>query len=118
MRNILLALTTGAVLCGTTLLAGAAVPDERQPEARAYLNFTFGGAKPASESFFYGLRLDRPAYGDEAELRPSLMAIEFTRSGFSSARLNGMRHSQTLGNDRSPLPLPNIHLAWNDRSAA
>ena len=30
-------------------------------------------------------------------------------------RLNGMRHSQTLGVERSPLPLPEIHLAWNER---
>lgn len=96
MRNILLALTTGAALCGTVLLAGAAAPDERQPEARAYLNFRFGGATPASESFFYGLRLDRPVLAEEAGLRPALMTVEFTRGGFSSASLNGMPFVQQL----------------------
>jgi hypothetical protein len=30
-------------------------------------------------------------------------------------RLSGIRHSQTLGLDRSNLPLPNIRLAWNER---
>ncbi|MEQ1437882.1 hypothetical protein AAG565_00835 [Fontimonas sp. SYSU GA230001] len=91
MRNILLALTTGTVVCGTSLLAAAAAPDSRQPEARAYLNFSFGGAAPASESFFYGLRIDRPLGLDEAPAeRPALMAVEFDRAGFSAASINGM----------------------------
>ena len=32
----------------------------------------------------------------------------------ANTKLMGMRHGQTLGNDRSPLPLPNIHLAWRE----
>ena len=32
-----------------------------------------------------------------------------------NARLTGMRHSQTVGLDRSPLPLPNIYLAWTEK---
>lgn len=96
MRNILLALSTGAVLCGTTLLAGATAPDAREPQARAYLNFSFGGTTPVADSFFYGLRLDRPALDEESELRPALMAVEFTRNGFSSARLNGIPFVQQL----------------------
>ncbi len=31
------------------------------------------------------------------------------------AKLLGMRHSQTLGNERSDLPLPNVYMAWNER---
>lgn len=31
-----------------------------------------------------------------------------------SAKISGMRHSQTVGLERSPLPLPNIYMAWNE----
>lgn len=31
-----------------------------------------------------------------------------------SAKVNGIRHSQTVGLDRSKLPLPNVYMAWND----
>ncbi len=30
----------------------------------------------------------------------------------AQAKLQGVRHSQTVGLDRSPLPLPNVYLAW------
>lgn len=30
----------------------------------------------------------------------------------SQARLSGLRHSQTVGLDRSSIPLPNIHIGW------
>lgn len=32
----------------------------------------------------------------------------------SAARLSNIRHSETLGLDRSPLPLPNVYLAWDE----
>lgn len=95
MRRILLALITGAALSGTTLLAAAATPDERQPEARAYVNFAFGGSAPAIESMFYGLRLDISS-PYEAEQRPALMALEFNPRGFSSASVNGVPFARQL----------------------
>ncbi|HQY87883.1 MAG TPA: hypothetical protein PK402_04440, partial [Tepidisphaeraceae bacterium] len=33
----------------------------------------------------------------------------------TDARLPGIRHSETLGLDRSPLPLPNVYLAWDEK---
>ena len=32
-----------------------------------------------------------------------------------TSKLLGMRHSQTLGLDRSPLPLPNVYLGWTPK---
>ncbi len=32
-----------------------------------------------------------------------------------TSKLNGIRHSQTIGLERSKLPLPNVYLGWNDQ---
>lgn len=95
MRTIVTALTTAAACAGLSVLAQAATPDSGTPEARAYLNFQFGGNERASESFFYGLRLDHDRRLSDQTL-PPLMSVEFDHAGFSSARINGMPFTQTL----------------------
>lgn len=95
MRNIVLAVTTGAALAGLAMVAHAASPDERQPEARAYMNFTFGGTGTTAESFFYGLRLDHDSRHTDQPLQP-VMAVEFDGTGFSSAKINGMPFTRDL----------------------
>lgn len=96
MRNILLALTTGVVLSAMTLTAAAGAVDERQPEARAYMNFAFGGSGDATRpALFYGLRFDY-AQAFQTDGRPPLMAVEFSRQGFSSASVNGLPFAQRL----------------------
>jgi hypothetical protein len=89
MRNLITALGTGAVLLGAGLVANAATPDERHPEARAYLNFKFGGADRRAESFFYGLRLDHDSRFLDRPAAP-IMSVEFNEAGFSSANIHGM----------------------------
>ncbi|MFP5305570.1 MAG: hypothetical protein ACLGI7_07065 [Gammaproteobacteria bacterium] len=89
MKNLVMALTTGAALCGLGLLANAAAPDDTEPEARAYMSFKFGGAAPTTESFFYGLRLDRGAQSADVPHAP-VMDVAFDRRGLASATLNGM----------------------------
>jgi hypothetical protein len=89
MRTLLTALGTGAALLGAGLIANAAAPDERHPEARAYLQFKFGGPSQRAESFFYGLRLDHDSRFHDQPVAP-LLAVEFSNSGFSSASVQGM----------------------------
>ncbi len=89
MKNLVVALASGAALCGLGLLASAATPDETGPEARAYMSFTFGGAAATTESFFYGLRLDRSTQSADLPGAP-VMDVAFDRRGLSSATLNGM----------------------------
>lgn len=89
MRNLVTALTTGVALLGVGLLANAAAPEDRQPEARAYVNFKFGGPSKKAESFFYGLRLDHDSRFVDRPMAP-MMSIEFNSDGFSSAHIHGM----------------------------
>lgn len=89
MRNFIIALGTGAALMGAGLLVDAATPDERHPEARAYLQFKFGGPSQRVESFFYGLRIDHDSRFNDQPAAP-LLAVEFDSAGFSSASVQGM----------------------------
>lgn len=89
MRNLITALGTGAALLGAGLVANAAAPDERHPEARAYVHFKFGGAERKAESFFYGLRLDHDSRFLDRPSAP-IMSVEFNEAGFSSANIHGM----------------------------
>jgi hypothetical protein len=89
MRTLITALGTGAAFMGAGLLANAASPDERHPEARAYVQFKFGGASHRTESFFYGLRLDHDSRFHDQPAAP-LLAVEFNNAGFSSASIQGM----------------------------
>ncbi|MES0873561.1 hypothetical protein [Sinimarinibacterium thermocellulolyticum] len=89
MRNLITALGTGAALLGAGWLANAAAPDERHPEAHAYVHFKFGGAERAAESFFYGLRLDHDSRYFDRPAAP-IMSVEFNGTGFSSAHIHGM----------------------------
>ncbi len=89
MRNLITALGTGAALLGAGLMADAATPDERRPEAHAYVNFKFGGAEQKAESFFYGLRIDHDSRFLDRPAAP-MMAVEFSNAGFSSAQVHGM----------------------------
>ncbi len=95
MQKNVMALATGAALLGASTLGLAGAPEHRAPEARAYVNFTFGGAAHSAESFFYGLRLDHNSRLSEQAL-PPLMALEFDRGGFSSAKVNGMAFARDL----------------------
>jgi hypothetical protein len=89
MRTLVMALGSGAALLGAGLLANAASADERHPEARAYLQFKFGGPSQRAESFFYGLRLDHDSRFHDRAPAP-LLALEFDGAGFSSASMQGM----------------------------
>jgi hypothetical protein len=85
MRHVLAAAGLGLVLT----VAGAASPDQPTPEARAYFAFSFGGEHAAPRDFHYGLRLDHDARFTDGRV-PPLMQLDFTRRGFSAARINGM----------------------------
>ena len=84
--------TTGIAAAGFVLavgVAGASALDEQNPESRAYFSLSFGGAKIAPRDLHYGLRIDHDSRFLEGEAVP-LMQFDFTRSGLSDARLNGL----------------------------
>lgn len=87
MRRLLIAAACGLVLG----VAGAAGNDDNSPEARAYMGFSFGGAKALPHDLHYGLRIDQDARLFEGQRPMSpLMQFDFTRAGLNEARLNGL----------------------------
>lgn len=87
MRKVLTAVTVGA-LSGAAMLAGAASPTDNVPEARAYLNFDFGGTRALPRNFHYGLRLDRDSR--YATIPVPFMQLDFDAKGTLKSHLNGM----------------------------
>lgn len=84
--------TTGIAVAGFVAALGVASAtdrDEQAPEGRAYLGFSFGGAKTAPRDFHYGLRIDHDARFVEGQTSP-LMQFDFTPRGFADARVNGL----------------------------
>ena len=83
----------GLISAATT--ASAVDPLANRPEAKAYLNLSFGaGADPLS-SLRYGLRVDhgyRSALGDA----PPIVQVDFSRQGFAFASMNGLPFAYTL----------------------
>lgn len=66
-----------------------------------------------------GLDIARERFSERVRADVPYLATKINLNGELSdwpkeTKLQGMRHSQTLGNDRSPLPLPNVHLAWTE----
>jgi hypothetical protein len=94
MRKLLIATAIGAGLC-VGAVAVAANSDDLAPQARAYMNYGFGGKDSSlPRNFHYGLRLDqdtRLATRIGRESMPSIMQLDFNaKSGFESARVNGV----------------------------
>lgn len=84
--------TTGIAVAGFVLglgVASAADRAELAPESRAYLGFSFGGAKAAPRALHYGLRIDQDARFIEGEVAP-LVKFDFTRRGLTDAQVNGL----------------------------
>lgn len=84
--------TTGIAAAGFVLALGVASATDRNeqaPESRAYLSLSFGGERVAPRDFHYGLRLDHDSRFVDGSAAP-LMQFDFTRRGFSDARLNGL----------------------------
>lgn len=86
--------TAGIVAAGLGLLismAAAAAPDQQTPDAKAYLSFSFGGAKAVPRALHYGLRLDhdRSFLAPEQSL-PPLMQMDFSRRGLGAISVNGL----------------------------
>jgi hypothetical protein len=88
MRKVLVAVAVGAV-AGSAMLASAASRDESQPEARAYMNFNFGGARALPKNFHYGMRLDYD-HRFVSHPMPPIVQMDFNSYGFSDARVNGL----------------------------
>ncbi len=94
MRKYIIAVAIGAGL-GVGALASAANSDNMAPQAKAYLNFGFGGKDTSlPRNFHYGLRLDQD---DRVVSRmgrtsmPSIMQLDFNaKDGFQSAYVNGV----------------------------
>lgn len=88
MRKFVTAVAVGS--CLTAMLAVAAGPEQNQPEARAYVQFDFGGNRKVSNDFFYGLRLDHDRRYALPGM-PSIAGVDFSaKRGFLSAQLNGL----------------------------
>lgn len=84
--------TTGIAVAGFVLglgVASAADRAELAPETRAYLGFSFGGAKAVPRALHYGLRIDQDARFVEGEVAP-LVKFDFTPRGLSDAQVNGL----------------------------
>lgn len=95
MRKFLLATAVGA-LSGVAMLAGAASPNETSSEARAYMNYSFGGdSKSMASRFHYGLRLDY-ANRFSQDVRPPLLRMDFDRAGLTQTQINGLSVVQRL----------------------
>jgi hypothetical protein len=94
MRKLLIAAAVGAGL-GIGAVAFAANSDDMTTQARAYMNFGFGGKDTSlPRNFHYGLRLDqdnRLAERLGRESMPSIMQLDFNaKDGFETARVNGV----------------------------
>ena len=70
------------------MLAVAASPTDNAPEARAYMNFEFGGQRVLPRNFHYGLRLDRDRR--YSALPVPFMQMDFDAQGNVKTHLNGM----------------------------
>lgn len=88
MRKLILASLIGG-LTGAAMLATAADPLQSSPEARAYLNFAFGGKYALPKNFHYGLKLDHDRRYVEAGV-PAIMQADFDSRGLVATRLNGL----------------------------
>ncbi|HVT34388.1 MAG TPA: hypothetical protein VHE37_02305 [Nevskiaceae bacterium] len=88
MYRIMTAAAVGVAL-GTAMLASAASRDESQPEARAYMNLSFGGNAALPKNFHYGMRLDYD-HRFVSHPMPPMLQMDFTDNGFSDARFNGL----------------------------
>lgn len=67
-----------------------------------------------------GIDIARERFSERVKFEVPYLATSLRINGELSdwpkeSKLLGMRHSQTLGNERSDLPLPNVYVAWNER---
>lgn len=92
MRSIIR--IAGVAAAGFVMVLGvshAADPYGPVPESRAYIGFSFGGARVAPRALHYGLRMDHDSHFVELEgQRLPLMQLDFTSRGLADARLNGL----------------------------
>ncbi|MGH8461699.1 MAG: hypothetical protein ACRESS_08845 [Stenotrophobium sp.] len=94
MRKLLIGIAAGAFISGTVCVAQAAGPDYNNPQAKAYVNLSFGGDSDAkstlTNSLHYGLRLDHNNLLGNATLLPAISQLDFSLGGFNDMSVNGV----------------------------
>lgn len=87
MRQTIIAAGLGLFVSMTAVAA----PDDYSPEAKAYFNFSFGGARSTPSQLQYGLKLDHDRFfAPEGKPLPPLMQLDLTRRGMKALSVNGV----------------------------